>query len=261
MSFAGTRRGFTLIELLVVIAIIALLAAILFPVFSSARANARAAVCLSNVKQLGLATMLYVQDYDEEFVNVTEDHEGAPYVPWWPRFDYPMPGGGVYGWYTIKQAIGIIPGVVPDWGILLVDAYTKNQGIFACPDGDPTVARGATPTDNAGYAYTNWIADTGNFRHPAALLAEIPRPAETVVYFDTGKAARYIEMQGYYGYPYPGSAFNPNECCPRCWDDWPAIHHGGHQYVWADGHAKWLNDDEMWIYYHPERWDWELQTD
>ncbi len=59
------KHGFTLIELLVVIAIIAILAAILFPVFAKARENARKSTCLSNLKQIGLATMQYVQDYDE----------------------------------------------------------------------------------------------------------------------------------------------------------------------------------------------------
>ena len=61
------KRGFTLIELLVVIAIIAILAAILFPVFARAREKARQSSCLSNVKQIGLGMMMYVQDYDERF--------------------------------------------------------------------------------------------------------------------------------------------------------------------------------------------------
>src|ERR1051325_3169103 len=61
------RRGFTLIELLVVIAIIAILAAILFPVFARARSQARKIACTSNLKQIALATMMYVQDHDETF--------------------------------------------------------------------------------------------------------------------------------------------------------------------------------------------------
>src|ERR687884_230020 len=61
------KRGFTLIELLVVIAIIAILAAILFPVFAQARDKARSASCLSNLKQMGTAWMMYTQDYDEMF--------------------------------------------------------------------------------------------------------------------------------------------------------------------------------------------------
>src|SRR5438046_982945 len=63
----GPERGFTLIELLVVIAIIAILAAILFPVFAQARDKARTTSCLSNGKQLGTALMMYAQDYDETY--------------------------------------------------------------------------------------------------------------------------------------------------------------------------------------------------
>ena len=74
-----SRRGFTLIELLVVIAIIAILAAILFPVFAKAREKARQTSCLSNVKQLGLGLMMYAQDYDEKLPS---------YLPPWT----PTPG-------------------------------------------------------------------------------------------------------------------------------------------------------------------------
>src|SRR5213592_5029174 len=68
MCMRWKRRGFTLIELLVVIAIIAILAAILFPVFAQAREKARGAACLSNQKQLGLAVQMYAQDYDEHII-------------------------------------------------------------------------------------------------------------------------------------------------------------------------------------------------
>src|SRR5437763_5721261 len=67
LSAIRSRRGFTLIELLVVIAIIAILAAILFPVFAQAREKARAISCISEQKQIGTAAMMYVQDYDETF--------------------------------------------------------------------------------------------------------------------------------------------------------------------------------------------------
>src|SRR5579872_2890780 len=67
MSTTSRSRGFTLIELLVVIAIIAILAAILFPVFAQAREAARKAVCISNNRQIGLGAMMYVQDYDEMY--------------------------------------------------------------------------------------------------------------------------------------------------------------------------------------------------
>jgi prepilin-type N-terminal cleavage/methylation domain-containing protein len=73
----STRRGFTLIELLVVIAIIAILAAILFPVFARARESARKTSCLSNLKQLGLASHMYAQDWDELFP-VDAVHEERP---------------------------------------------------------------------------------------------------------------------------------------------------------------------------------------
>src|SRR5213592_5012251 len=100
---AGSDEGFTLIELLVVIAIIAILAAIVFPVFAQARDRARMSACLSNMKQIGTSLMLYVQDYDETY----------PYI----RFhgvDTP-PGANAYVW---KNAIS---------------PYLKSLDVLACP--------------------------------------------------------------------------------------------------------------------------------
>src|SRR5690349_15498297 len=98
MSLSRNHRAFTLIELLVVIAIIAILAAILFPVFAQARAKARQAACLSNMKQIGTAVMMYVQDYDET------------YPPSQVSVPAPAPANSVISWPT------------------LIYPYVKNEG-------------------------------------------------------------------------------------------------------------------------------------
>src|SRR5205823_6126050 len=106
-----TRHGFTLIELLVVIAIIAILAAILFPVFAQARQKARQTVCISNVKQIGLAMMMYTQDYDETLTLDAWDGWNKPAGPFAPcSRDNPY----------IRVESRINP-------------YIKNTGIFADP--------------------------------------------------------------------------------------------------------------------------------
>jgi len=94
------RRGFTLIELLVVIAIIAILAAILFPVFAKAREKARQSSCLSNIKQITLGALQYAQDYDERMV---------------PNFSYAPPGVNLFWWYDMLQP------------------YMKNTQLTLCP--------------------------------------------------------------------------------------------------------------------------------
>src|SRR5215831_4660428 len=114
-----TRRksfGFTLIELLVVIAIIAILAAILFPVFAQARESARTTSCLSNVRQIGLAVYMYVQDYDEQY----------------PHSDYSLPAGS--GSPLNPAASGVFATRVNHykWESWLVP-YIKNVQIMQCP--------------------------------------------------------------------------------------------------------------------------------
>src|SRR5689334_12213143 len=109
LMYRAQTRAFTLIELLVVIAIIAILAAILFPVFAQARDKARQATCQSNLKQMGNAWMMYAQDYDERFP------VAQPYERWDTCLE--MKDRGAFdGWI----------------GNLLLN-YTKNSQVFSCP--------------------------------------------------------------------------------------------------------------------------------
>ena len=116
------RKGFTLIELLVVIAIIAILAAILFPVFAKAREKARQTTCTSNFKQIGLATMQYVQDYDETFM---------PSV-----------------WNSTIYEVRMLPN--------LLDTYTKSNKVYVCPSNKYAAQADCT------YEYNRWISFVGD---------------------------------------------------------------------------------------------------
>ncbi len=146
------RRGFTLIELLVVIAIIAILAAILFPVFARAREKARQTSCLSNVKQIGLAILMYAGDYDESlpFYYAPNNKPRPPELPDLTAFyDYGM------FWQD------------------LVYPYTKNLQLFMCPSsqGYKTDARRYIGSYGGNYAfvfsYGSLVRDLAQFEHPA----------------------------------------------------------------------------------------------
>lgn len=269
----GSSRAFTLIELLVVIAIIAILAAILFPVFAQARDKARATQCLSNLKQLGTAAMMYAQDYDEQFMELYRIHEGNSDAAVWPITEKKKPGSNeAYGWNTAHLAAlrGELTGdqhQFRNWANIL-QPYAKNTGIMTCPSAKRGW-RGATSTDNSGYIYSNWIADNGRYLGAAARMAEINRPAETVLIFEGGKASWAVEMQGWHGisnwgkecenqpldHPQEVSGTSPGIYdCPRCYPDWFPNHQGGRNYVWADGHAKWHKDSSMYLRNHRNLW-------
>lgn len=144
------RRAFTLIELLVVIAIIAILAAILFPVFAQARERARSASCVSNLKQITLALRMYVQDYDEKWVTLTP-----------PRNN---PNG------TVCDSAARIPDgtdlirMIGGGTSYLVQPYIKNKQIFVCPSDDGADYWGR---NNPGWPWSgcNWWGDPSSYMY------------------------------------------------------------------------------------------------
>jgi len=217
------KRGFTLIELLVVIAIIAILAAILFPVFARSREKARQACCLSNVKQLALGTLMYVQDYDETY-------------PYWDR------------WLDAT----VMPLAPP----AAVFPYVKNVHIFLCPSGQgvptnnpqpgwSTYGRASVPYAfpgpvSYGYAWNGWIMSRSHNGGAPVKESRITRPAETLL---LGDSAHMCGDES-------GMFVWANVCCDGDGapldgvntDDGSACrHNGGENHAFCDGHGKWNN--------------------
>jgi prepilin-type N-terminal cleavage/methylation domain-containing protein/prepilin-type processing-associated H-X9-DG protein len=152
ISMRSKNAGFTLIELLVVIAIIAILAAILFPVFGRARENARRSSCQSNLKQLGLGVMQYTQDYDEKY-----------------------PGGGDnYG-----SGIG--------WGGQIYP-YVKSKQVYICPSDGGDIP----PDASYGYNGNNSVPSIPNVPSPSTglSLAMYEAPSKTVMFFEVAGSGK-----------------------------------------------------------------------
>lgn len=213
-----THQAFTLIELLVVIAIIAIIAAILFPVFAQAREKARQMVCVSNLRQIGTAVRMYVQDYDETF----------------PIFQ-------AYN----TAASGAAPGQPGHKGVEdELAPYTKSQPLFLCPDdqGGPTTS-GKSYHDFYGSSYRftqgcytvtdTSYEDDGPVLAPGAQWTVVTDsmfqyPAETRVMRDEMLpwfACNQDPTGAKYGY------------CPGYYTQW---HASGGGFVYADGHAKFV---------------------
>lgn len=140
MMNRSQRRGFTLIELLVVIAIIAILAAILFPVFAQARAQARKISCLSNTKQLGLACLMYTQDYDETYPLLAINTSANPDPTYFIYF--------TADWHNEIQPY------VKNWPMMICPEYFLNKSDPA-QYLDPFLNYGMSP-NSAMYGLTNW---------------------------------------------------------------------------------------------------------
>jgi prepilin-type N-terminal cleavage/methylation domain-containing protein/prepilin-type processing-associated H-X9-DG protein len=218
------RSGFTLIELLVVIAIIAILAAILFPVFAQAREKARQATCLSNLKQIGLAWLMYAQDYDETIPPFRPYQNGARFYAW---------EGSTDG-TTWNNADG------------LLQLYVRNTAISDCPS-----ARGMPILQSNLVAYAANYAYPYYPKYPApssiraveyrpATLAAFERPAETIALADAalagiagtsaGRLSRTRDL-----YPPSLATYSPNA-------NPSPVAHGRHNgfvtVLWYDGHVK-----------------------
>jgi prepilin-type N-terminal cleavage/methylation domain-containing protein/prepilin-type processing-associated H-X9-DG protein len=208
------RKGFTLIELLVVIAIIAILAAILFPVFAKAREKARQSSCLSNLKQIGIAFQSYIQDYDERTPMRIEGTWGAT-ATYQLQTDTSAPGSK----YIVSD--GGVSGYYMSW-MDMINPYVKNTQIFRCPSGQQVSATAPS------YGYNNNIVTMA--------LGMITKPAECMVSMDYGT--------------YYGTYAN----CPEysTWAAGNNLfvkpHNEGPNVMFLDGHAKWLQATDAGIF-------------
>jgi prepilin-type N-terminal cleavage/methylation domain-containing protein/prepilin-type processing-associated H-X9-DG protein len=180
------RSGFTLIELLVVIAIIAILASILFPVFARARENARRSSCMSNLKQIGLGMMQYLQDNDEHYM--VADHDATP----------------VYAWFKPVQP------------------YIKSEQIFRCPSMAGEVLN---PRPDSDYIIN------GFFAHGTA-QATFQTVAEQIMVAERAKEADVLDY-----HPWVDDHSGTQPEFANIGQD---RHLEGSNYLFADGHVKWL---------------------
>jgi prepilin-type N-terminal cleavage/methylation domain-containing protein/prepilin-type processing-associated H-X9-DG protein len=232
-GFTRIASAFTLIELLVVIAIIAILAAILFPVFAQAREKARAATCLSNGKQVGLALMQYVQDYDETYpVN------NLAYAP-------TNPGAANSAFLA-------------SW-MLHLEPYSKNLQIYECPSRrfQTTItlnyANRQVALPERGLGANEWVigrvgytAHTGGAALQPIAQAALQRVAETplvadslyLLFLDPRRIAAANFGQAWTAFSGPIVNTSAN-------DPATARHAGGSNVIWADGHAKWSHQQNF----------------
>ncbi|MDD3927746.1 MAG: DUF1559 domain-containing protein [bacterium] len=216
------KKGFTLIELLVVIAIIAVLAAILFPVFARARDSARKATCQSNLKQLGLAFSMYTQDWDEAYPQNRVLHPGQT-----SNTNCFVTGNGYFLW--------------PEF----IFPYIKNYSVFICPSNRMAVL---PPVKPANLASNNKMSYGVNHRViiPCELAVvqpvyetDVTKPANTVLLGEVAEANEVWDPLPS-GWKQPGSTYadcvNPQSHSLHA----SGRHGGGSSLLFVDGHVKWM---------------------
>jgi prepilin-type N-terminal cleavage/methylation domain-containing protein/prepilin-type processing-associated H-X9-DG protein len=228
--FRVNEKGFTLIELLVVVAIISLLAAILFPVFARARENARRASCMSNMKQLGLAFMMYTQDYDDQLP--TDSSPSGKIPPYsWDVCIAPYVG--------VKVAVGASPSIFrcPS------DTSADNRRSYSVPMGGNYL--GVTSDTHSIINATFVFGEDYNLS-PVTLIgvktSDIPEPATTILLAEHPSVPTSTTLTNLYG-AYNGS-YVSSFTGAATGQDWgiagSELHFGGWNYLFCDGHVKWM---------------------
>src|SRR5258708_6582096 len=173
------RNAFTLIELLVVIAIIAILAAILFPVFAQARAKARQTTCLSNLKQIGLGSMMYAQDYDEAF-----------FCGW--NWGAPVEATGTQVWRVTILPYVKMGGKAPVTTDDLYDPTIPTVPLFSCPD-----TRNLAKT-SYGYNLNEMCGTWSENQFAGKNMAALTQPAQLVMFADAAAVSNSAPLDPFF---------------------------------------------------------------